>query len=80
MFHKDSKRDSVFQRRSALDFDCPQPFNVEIGEPEMADEQVRLHGALADVPYVVPPPAEAVSEEIEYPVQHGVLGGGMKRR
>ena len=54
MLHKDSKRDSVFQRRSLLDFDCPQPFNVEIGEPEMADEQVHA-------------------------LEHGVLGGGMKR-
>lgn len=80
MLHKDSKRDSVFQRRSLLDFDCPQPFNVEIGAPEMADEQVQLHGALADVPYPPPKPADPFGEEIEYPVQHGVLGGGMKRR
>lgn len=54
------------------DFDCPQPFNVEIGAPEIADEQPRTSRVIG--PTTPPAPAaDPFGHEVAYPRDYGVL-------
>lgn len=64
-----------------IEFSKPQPFNVEIGEPEIADETAFRVMPLPPVLYD-PPPVVAMQPDPDlYPRQrHGVLGPRMRRR
>lgn len=60
---------------STLDFDCPQPFNVNIGEAEAADA-IGCTGAVVPViEFAAPNVSDPFGNEIIYPRRYGVLGG-----
>lgn len=57
-----------------VDFTKPQPFNVEIGEPEVAD--TFGHRAMpVPEPLFEPPPVVLIEQDADLypPIRHGVL-------
>lgn len=56
------------------DFNRPQPFNVEIGAHEIADDNGPRYIPVPDVPYAIPEPVLVEADTDLYPAQeHGVL-------
>lgn len=62
------------------DFRGPQPFNVEIGEHEMADDAPRAFPEPAPVPYPVPEVVAIEQDADLYPQRrHGVRPQRVRR-
>lgn len=65
---------------STLDFDCPQPFNVNLGEPEAADAIGNTGAVVPVITHSEPHASEPFGNEIVYPVYRGArLVRGMHR-
>ena len=63
------------------DFRHPQPFNVEIGAPELADETGARVMPVLLAPYPIPEPMLIERDADLYPpVTHGLRGPRMRRR